>query len=112
MSQRFTRRSVTWRPPGGHRTATRGPPSENICYVDQTATAGTLHGRLWVTARSSADSRPQIVDCNVIGRSSNDARAIIQRSSTASPWNVLCLCTAFLEKCMFVYKNILNDIAL
>ena len=71
MSQRFTRRLVTWRPPGGHRTATRGPPSEIICYVDQTATAGAPHGHLWVTARSSADSRPQIVDCNVIARCPN-----------------------------------------
>ena len=102
MSKRFTRRSVIWRLPGGHRTAIRGPPSEILCYVDQTATAGTPHGRLQVTARSSADSRPQIGDCNVIARSSSDARAIIQRSSTLSPWNVLCLCTAFVNVCLFI----------
>ena len=69
MSQRFTHRSVVWRPPGGHRTVIRGPPSENLCYVDQTAAAGAPHGRLRVTARSSAD-------CNdhptVIGRQSTD----------------------------------------
>ena len=104
MSQRFTRRSVTWRLPGGHRTAARGPPSEIICYVNQTATAGTLYGRLWVTVRSSADSHSQIVDCNVIARSSNDARAIIHRSSTVSPWNVLCLCTTLLLNVLYVYK--------
>ena len=104
MSRRFTHRSVIWRPPGGHRTAAQGPPSEITGYVDQAGTTGTPYGRLWVTARSSADSRPQIVDCYVIAGSSNDGRAIIQRSSTVSPWNVLCLCTV-------LYQNILNDIA-
>ena len=103
MSQRFTRRSVTWRLPGGQRTAAQGPPSEIICYVDQTATAGTPYGCLWVTARSSANSRPQIVDCYVIAGSSNDARAIIQQSSMVSPWNVLCLCTVLLYV-LYVYK--------
>ena len=112
MSQRFTRRSVVWRPPGGHRTAIRGPPSENLCYVDQTATAGTPHGRLRVTARSSADSRPQIADCNVIARSSSDARAIIHRSSaTLSPCKVLlCVLRLYINVCLFLKVNTLNDV--
>ena len=101
MSQQFTRHSVIWRPPGGHRTAIRGPPSEILCYVDQTATAGTPHGHRRVTARSSADSRPQIGDCNVIA-------PVIH----AVPMKCAVVCTAFVYKCMFVYKNKLNDIAL
>ena len=102
MSQRFTHRSVTWRPPGGHRTAAQGPPSEIICYVDQTATAGTPYGRLWVTARSSADWRPQIVDCNVIARSSNDA----VRSSSGHPRCPLGMCCACVLRCYMYYMFI------
>ena len=103
MSQRFTRRSVVWRPPGGHRTAIRGPPSENLCYVDQTATAGTPHGRLTVTARSSADSRPQIADCNVvIERWPCDHPPVIGH---AVPMKSAVVCTAFVKKCMFISKK-------
>ena len=44
--------------------------------------------------------------CYVIAWSSNDARAIIQRSSTVSPWTVLCMCTVlccFMLLCCYVY---------
>ena len=92
---------------GGHCTAIRGPPSENLCYVDQTSTAGTLHGHLRVTARSSADSRPQIADCNVIARSSSDARAIIHRSSaTLSPCKVLlCVLRLFINRFLDIRRR-------
>ena len=85
-------------------------PVRNFCYAGQTGTAGTPYRRLWVTAQSSADSRAPIVDCYVIAWSSNDARAIIRRSSTVSPWTVLCMCTVLCCFMLLCLYNILNDI--
>ena len=108
--------AAAWQSAHGGPRATVG----NFCCAGQTGTADTPYGRLWVTARSSADSRAPIVfffflwcpNCWLLCDRlvMNNAHAIIPQSSTVSLWTVLCMCTVLCCFMLLCLYNILNDI--